>query len=77
MENIVSDLENMRLDVYISKKNDNLSRTMIQKLIEDGQILVNGNKKKISYKVQIGDVIQIHIPEPKKTDIKHRIYQLK
>ena len=70
MENIVSDLENMRLDVYISKKNDNLSRTMIQKLIEDGQILVNGNKKKISYKVQIGDVIQIHIPEPKKTDIK-------
>ena len=70
MENIVSDLENMRLDVYISKKNDNLSRTMIQKLIEDGQILVNGNKKKISYKVQIGDVIQIHIPETKKTDIK-------
>ena len=70
MENIVSDLENMRLDTYLSKKNDNLSRTMIQKLIEEGQILVNGNKKKISYKVQIGDVIQIHIPEPKKTDIK-------
>ena len=70
MEKIVADLENMRLDAYISSKKTNLSRTNVQRLIEEGNILVNGQKKKISYKVQIGDNIEINIPEAKETSIK-------
>ena len=70
MENIVADLENVRLDAYISSKVTNLSRTNVQRLIEEGNILVNGQKKKISYKVQIGDNIEINIPEAKETRIK-------
>ena len=70
MENIVADLENVRLDAYISSKVTNLSRTNVQRLIEEGNILVNGQKKKISYKVQIGDNIEINIPEAKETSIK-------
>ena len=70
MENIVADLENVRLDAYISSKVTNLSRTNVQRLIEEGNILVNGQKKKISYKVQIGDNIEIKIPEAKETSIK-------
>lgn len=70
MEKLVADLENMRLDAYIASKKDNISRTNIQRLIEEGSILVNGQKKKISYKVQIGDSIEINIPEAKETDIK-------
>lgn len=70
MEKIVADLENMRLDAYISSKETNLSRTNIQRLIEEGNVLVNGQKKKISYKVQIGDNIEINIPEAKETSIK-------
>ena len=70
MEKIVADLENMRLDAYISSKKTNLSRTNIQRLIEEGNILVNSKKKKISYKVQIGDNIEINIPEAKETRIK-------
>ena len=70
MEKIVADLENMRLDAYISSKKTNLSRTNIQRLIEEGNVLVNGQKKKISYKVQIGDNIEINIPEAKETSIK-------
>ena len=62
MEKIVADLENMRLDAYISSKETNLSRTNVQRLIEEGNILVNGQKKKISYKVQMGDNIEINIP---------------
>ena len=42
MEKIVADLENMRLDAYISSKETNLSRTNVQRLIEEGNILVNG-----------------------------------
>ena len=70
MEKIVADLENMRLDAYISSKKTNHSRTNIQRLIEEGNVLVNGQKKKISYKVQIGDNIEINIPEAKETSIK-------
>ena len=70
MEKIVVDEENLRLDAYIAKKEEKLSRTMIQKLIEDGDVLVNGNTKKISYKVQAGDIIELNIPEPKETGIK-------
>ncbi len=70
MENIVADLENVRLDAYISSKETKLSRTNVQRLIEEGNILVNGQKKKISYKVQIGDNIEINIPEAKETTLK-------
>lgn len=70
MEKIVVDEENLRLDAYIAKKEEKLSRTMIQKLIEEGDVLVNGNTKKISYKVQAGDIIELNIPEPKETGIK-------
>ena len=70
MEKLVADIENMRLDMYIAQKNDKLSRSMIQKLIEDGEILVNGQTKKISYKIHNGDEIEINIPEPKETNIK-------
>lgn len=77
MEKLVADLENMRLDAYIASKKDNISRTNIQRLIEEGSILVNGQKKKISYKVQIGDSIEINIPEAKETDIKAEDIPLK
>ena len=70
MEKIVVDLENMRLDLYITKKRNDLSRMMVQKLIESGNILVNGKEQKTSYKVQIGDVIELNIPEAKEIEIK-------
>ena len=50
MEKIVADLENMRLDAYISSKKTNLSRTNIQRLIEEGNVLVNGQKRKYHIK---------------------------
>ena len=70
MEKIIVDEENIRLDAYIVKKYNNLSRTMVQKLIEDGEILVNGSKKKTSYKVSVNDEIIIHVPEAKKTNLE-------
>ena len=70
MEKITVDLNNMRLDAFIAQKNDKLSRTMIQKLIESGNILVNGENKKISYKVQVGDIIDLNLPEPKEAGIE-------
>ena len=59
-----------RLDAFIPSKMDSISRTMIQKLIEDGNILVNNKKVKASYKIEENDVIEINIPEVKETPIK-------
>ena len=70
MRVIVEDSENMRLDAYLAQKCTDLSRSMVQKLIEDGEVLVNNSKKKISYKVQNGDVIEINVPEAKEVDLK-------
>ena len=38
---------NLRLDKFISIKCEDLSRTMIQKLIEDEKIYVNGGVRRI------------------------------
>ena len=72
METIIAseNIEKMRLDVFISQKRSDLSRTMIKKLIEDGNILVNGKKQKTSYKVQNNDVITVNVPEAKEINLK-------
>ena len=70
MEKIVVESESMRLDTYLVNKYKDLSRVMIQKLIEQGNILVNEKVKKISYKVQIGDIIDVNIPKPKEINLK-------
>ena len=70
MKKINVDADNIRLDAYVAREVPELSRTMIQKLIESGDILVNDSKKKLSYKVLSGDVITINIPEAKNVDLK-------
>lgn len=70
MDTIIVGEVNIRLDAYIAEERKQLSRTMIQKLIESGNILVNGSKKKLSYKVQMNDQITINLPEAKETNLK-------
>ncbi|CDB31719.1 putative uncharacterized protein [Clostridium sp. CAG:575] len=47
-----------RIDTYITSKSE-YSRAMIQKMMDNGNILVNGKKVKVSYKVQADDEITI------------------
>jgi len=70
IKNIIVDEEKIRLDAYIAKKDENLSRSMIQKLLEENKITVNQNIVKASYKVQIGDKIQIEIEPPKEIKLE-------
>ena len=64
-ENIV----NIRIDKAIGMLDNNLSRVAIQRLIDSGNILVNGEKTKSSYKTRLGDEVTIQKEEPKKIDI--------
>ena len=66
----VNEKEKIRLDSYIAKEDKNLSRSMIQKLLDDNKITVNGNNVKASYKVQLGDKIQIQIEPPKEVKLE-------
>lgn len=62
--------EKIRLDSYIAKQNLDLSRSMIQKLLEEEKIIVNGKQAKASYKVQEGDYIKIEIDIPKEVKLE-------
>lgn len=69
MKELIVQEDVQRLDKYISEKED-LSRVTVQRLIDEGNILVNGKSTKPSYQVQIGDRINIQIPEIKDTQLK-------
>lgn len=62
--------EKIRLDSYISSKQEEMSRSTIQRLIEEGKITVNDRKEKASYKVQNEDLITIEIEKPKEVQIE-------
>lgn len=51
--------ETGRLDKYIVNKDNELSRALIQKFIEEKKILVNGKETKSSYKINSGDIITV------------------
>lgn len=70
-EYIVSQEEKgKRLDAYISSADTDITRTSAQRLIEDGNILVNGKNVKVSYKIQENDKISVEIPKPKQIELK-------
>ncbi|MCI9246734.1 MAG: RluA family pseudouridine synthase [Clostridia bacterium] len=58
-----------RIDKYIAEKQE-LSRVTVQRLMEEGDILVNGKRTKPSYLIQTGDEVTIQMPEAKETDLK-------
>jgi 23S rRNA pseudouridine1911/1915/1917 synthase len=54
----------LRIDKFLFQRLENVSRTRIQAGAEAGNILVNCNPVKSSYKVKPGDVIQVVLPNP-------------
>ena len=55
---------NKRIDCFVSETEDSLSRSQAQKLIESGNILVNGKNVKSNYKIRKNDIVYIEIPDP-------------
>lgn len=52
-----------RLDKVLSSLYPDLSRSFFQKLIKDGQVLVNSVPQKANYNVNSGDLLSITIPK--------------
>src|SRR3954453_8589988 len=53
-----------RLDAYLAARIEDWSRARIQRLIEEGDVLVKGRATKPAYKLRAGDVIEVELTEP-------------
>ena len=69
--------KNLRVDVFINNKENGISRTRIKNLILDKKLKLN-NKiiTDPSKKISIKDMIELTIPEPKKSSLKPYKYKL-
>ena len=66
---LYADIQGERLDAFLARTADGLSRSAAQKLIEEGCVRRNGKPAKKNDKLNIGDEITLTIPEPKEVDI--------
>lgn len=58
-----SDDAGQRLDAYLAENIDGWSRSRLQRLIEDEDVLVNEKKAKPSYKLREGDCVEVELVE--------------
>ena len=59
-----------RIDRFLSAQDTGLTRSAVQKLIEDGGVTVGGKKVSKKYKLHNGDSVEIIIPDPVELDVK-------
>ena len=67
---LTADLSGERLDAFLARCGENLTRSAAQRLIEEGCVKRNGKPGKKNDKLNIGDQIEFHIPQPKEVDIR-------
>lgn len=66
---VTEDLGDERIDKCISALITGLSRSFVQKMIREGQVLVDGAPVKSSYRVQTDDEVRFTLPESAEPDI--------
>ena len=69
--------KNLRVDVFVNKKESEISRTRIKNQILNKKLKINNRiTDDPSKKISTGDVIELTIPEPKKTSLKPYEFKL-
>ena len=63
------DIPGERLDAYLARTVEGLTRSAAQRLIEENCVLRNGKPAKKNDKLNIGDSVEVTIPEVKETEI--------
>lgn len=59
----------LRIDKWIAKQDINITRSGIQKLINDKEVLINESPVLKSYKLRENDIISINVPDPLELDV--------
>ncbi|MGC9358124.1 MAG: RluA family pseudouridine synthase, partial [Anaerolineae bacterium] len=62
--------EGERIDRYLADALPSLSRTAVQRLIDEGEVTVDGGSTRASYNVRSGDEIVVHVPPPRPTQLE-------
>jgi len=60
---VTEELIGSRIDTLVSTYLSNISRTQATELVRSGLVLVNGVVKKAKYKPQVGDEVEVSIPD--------------
>ena len=66
---LYADIAGERLDAFLARSVEGLTRSAAQKLLEEGLVRRNGAPGKKNDKLNPGDTIEYAIPEPKEVDI--------
>ena len=61
--------EGLRLDLFLAKKEPDLSRAQIQRAVAEGMVLVNGRPIKAGRRVKAADTVAIRIPAAKPSGV--------
>ena len=69
---LIADTAGERLDAFLARAVEGLTRSSAQKLLEDGCVTRNGKPGKKNDKLNPGDEISLEIPEAKPVDIAPR-----
>ena len=64
-----ADCEGERLDAFLARSMEGMSRSGAQRLIEEGCVLRSGKPAKKNDRLKLGEEIAVTIPEPKPIDI--------
>ena len=60
---VLEEFEGLRVDKFLSENFDDFSRSFIQKLLKEENIFVNNKSVKPSYKLNLGDVVYVKVPD--------------
>ena len=66
---LIADTAGERLDAFVARAAEGLTRSAAQKLIEEGYVNRNGKPAKKNDKLNIGDEVSVTVPEAKPVDI--------
>jgi len=66
---LYADIPGERLDAFLARCAEGLTRSAAQRLLEAGCVQRKGKHGRKNDKLNIGDEIRVQIPEPKETDI--------
>ena len=66
---LTADTSGERLDAFLARSMEGMSRSAVQRLIEDGNVLRGGKRCRKNDRLELGDVLTVTLPEAKPVEI--------
>lgn len=70
VQTLTADTPNERLDQFLARSVEGLTRSSAQRLIESGMVEQVGKKLKKNARLEVGDVLRLTLPDPEPLDVE-------